>query len=100
VVDIDENRAKKVAGELSGGGHLGVGCDLMDWERIRQLFEQIGAEYGLLDVLVNNVGMTSAERFDERGIPSIERRSGSTSSHHWSPRGSRSRCCGPRATHG
>jgi NAD(P)-dependent dehydrogenase (short-subunit alcohol dehydrogenase family) len=73
VVDIDEARAQKVAGELPGGGHLGVGCDLMDWAQIEQLFERIGQEYGRLDVLVNNVGMTSTERFDERSVASIER---------------------------
>ena len=73
VVDIDAVRAESVADDLPGGGHLGVGCDLLDWVWIEQLFEQIGEEYGRLDVLVNNVGMTSTERFDERGIPSIER---------------------------
>ncbi|NGY62330.1 SDR family oxidoreductase [Lentzea sp. NEAU-D13] len=73
VVDIDEARAQKVAGELPGARHLGVGCDLLNWTQIEQLFERIGEEYGRLDVLVNNVGMTSTERFDERDIPSIER---------------------------
>jgi NAD(P)-dependent dehydrogenase (short-subunit alcohol dehydrogenase family) len=76
VVDIDGPRAMKVAGELPGGGHLGIGCDLMEWEQIELLFEAVEAEYGQLDVLVNNVGMTSTERFDERGIPSIEREIG------------------------
>jgi hypothetical protein len=73
VVDIDEARAKDVAAALPGGGHSGIGCDLLDWEQIKSLFERVGEEYGRLDVLVNNVGMTSTERFDERGIPSIER---------------------------
>lgn len=73
VVDIDAVRAKSVADELPGGGHLGIGCDLLDWAQVERLFERIGAEYGRLDVLVNNVGMTSTERFDERGTPSIER---------------------------
>jgi NAD(P)-dependent dehydrogenase (short-subunit alcohol dehydrogenase family) len=76
VVDIDEVRAAKVAGELPGDGHLGVGCDLMDWAQIELLFEKIGTEHGHLDVLINNVGMTSSERFDVRGIPSIEREIG------------------------
>ena len=76
VVDIDEVRARKVAEELPGGGHLGVGCDLLDWARIEELFERIGAEYGRLDVLVNNVGMNISARFDERGIPSIEKEIG------------------------
>jgi len=73
VVDIDEARAKSVAEDLPGGGHLGLGCDLMDWTQIEQLFEHVGEECGRLDVLVNNVGMTSTERFDERSVASIER---------------------------
>ena len=73
VVDIDAVRAKTVADDLPGAGHLGIGCDLLDRAQIEQLFERIGEEFGRLDVLVNNVGMTSTERFDERGIPSIER---------------------------
>lgn len=76
VVDIDEARAKQVASELPGGGHLGIACDLLDWTQIEQLFERISIEYGRLDVLVNNVGMSSSERFDERGIPSIEKEIG------------------------
>ncbi|MDO0916706.1 SDR family NAD(P)-dependent oxidoreductase [Streptomyces sp. DT2A-34] len=73
VVDIDEVRAKKVAAELPGTGHAGIGCDLTDRAQLEDLFDQVAADYGRLDVLVNNVGMTSAERFDERGVESIER---------------------------
>ncbi|MFE4756199.1 SDR family NAD(P)-dependent oxidoreductase [Streptomyces mirabilis] len=73
VVDIDEIRAGKVAAELPGAGHRGVGCDLMDRVQVERLFELVADSYGRLDVLVNNVGMTSAERFDLRSVESIER---------------------------
>ncbi|MGC0403600.1 NAD(P)-dependent dehydrogenase (short-subunit alcohol dehydrogenase family) [Streptomyces sp. SAI-126] len=73
VVDIDETRARKVAAELPGAGHTGVGCDLLDRARVERLFELVADTYGRLDVLVNNAGMTSAERFDERSVESIER---------------------------
>ncbi|ONI91101.1 oxidoreductase [Saccharothrix sp. ALI-22-I] len=76
VVDIDEIRAVRVAGELPGSGHVGIGCDLMDWGQVERLFQQVDAAFGRLDVLVNNVGMTSTERFDVRDIPSIEREVG------------------------
>jgi NAD(P)-dependent dehydrogenase (short-subunit alcohol dehydrogenase family) len=73
VVDIDEIRATKVAAELPGTGHTGIGCDLTDRAQVERLFERVTDDHGRLDVLVNNVGMTSAERFDVRSVESIER---------------------------
>ncbi|WP_406480537.1 SDR family NAD(P)-dependent oxidoreductase [Streptomyces sp. NBC_01615] len=73
VVDIDDARAMKVAADLPGAGHTGIGCDLMDRAQVERLFELVAESYGRLDVLVNNVGMTSAERFDVRSVESIER---------------------------
>ncbi|WP_035849927.1 SDR family NAD(P)-dependent oxidoreductase [Kitasatospora azatica] len=73
VVDIDGVRAKQVAGDLPGPGHTGLDCDLLDRAAVQRLFDQVAATDGRLDVLVNNVGMTSAERFDVRSIESIER---------------------------
>ena len=72
VVDIDGARAERVAAELSGAGHTALGCDLTDRARVEHLFDQVADAYGRLDVLVNNVGMTSAERFDVRSVESIE----------------------------
>jgi len=72
VVDIDEKRAKRVAADLPGSGHVGVGCDLVVRDEVRAVFDLVAHTYGRLDVLVNNVGMTSSERFDERSIESIE----------------------------
>ncbi|MDV7219921.1 SDR family NAD(P)-dependent oxidoreductase [Streptomyces prunicolor] len=73
VVDIDEVRAEKVAAGLPGLGHTGIGCDLLQRADVERLFEQIADGYGRIDVLVNNVGMTSSERFDVRSVESIER---------------------------
>ncbi|MFF9803642.1 SDR family NAD(P)-dependent oxidoreductase [Streptomyces coeruleorubidus] len=73
VVDIDATRAKNVAAELPGAGHTGVGCDLMDRAQVERLFELVAEAHGRLDVLVNNGGMTDAERFDVRSVESIER---------------------------
>ncbi|MGW4774803.1 SDR family NAD(P)-dependent oxidoreductase [Nocardia sp. NPDC004278] len=71
VVDIDQARAERVANGLPGGGHSGIGCDLMDQTAVERLFDQVAEAHGRLDVLVNNVGMTSAERFDVRSVESI-----------------------------
>ncbi|MEU9958841.1 SDR family oxidoreductase [Streptomyces sp. NPDC050982] len=73
VVDIDAARAEKTADELPGTGHLGIGCDVLDRSQVEGLFDLVADAYGRLDVLVNNVGMTSTERFDVRSVESIER---------------------------
>jgi NAD(P)-dependent dehydrogenase (short-subunit alcohol dehydrogenase family) len=73
VVDIDEARAKRLADSLPGSGHLGIGCDLLDRSAIEDALGLVASLHGRLDVLVNNVGMTSAERFDSRTVESIER---------------------------
>lgn len=73
VVDIDTGRAEKTAAGLPGAGHTGIGCDLLDQTAVEGLFDRVSAVHGRLDVLVNNVGMTSAERFDVRSIESIRR---------------------------
>ncbi|MEH0524593.1 SDR family oxidoreductase [Streptomyces stelliscabiei] len=73
VVDIDEARAERTAAELPGSGHAGRGCDLLDGAALQRLLDGVTATHGRIDVLVNNVGMTSAERFDVRSVESIER---------------------------
>ncbi|MFJ4671538.1 SDR family NAD(P)-dependent oxidoreductase [Kitasatospora purpeofusca] len=72
VVDIHVDRARQVADALPGTGHAGMACDLLDRAAQERLFDRVAAEFGHLDVLVNNVGMTSSERFDVRSVESIE----------------------------
>ncbi|WP_416986741.1 SDR family NAD(P)-dependent oxidoreductase [Streptomyces sp. T028] len=73
VVDIDEARAGRTAGSLPGVGHTGLGCDLLDRAAVERMVDGVATTHGRIDVLVNNVGMTSAERFDVRSVESIER---------------------------
>jgi NAD(P)-dependent dehydrogenase (short-subunit alcohol dehydrogenase family) len=73
VADIDTARAERVAAGLPGSGHSGVGVDLLDRVAVEMLFDRVRGVHGRLDVLVNNVGMTSAERFDVRSVESIRR---------------------------
>ncbi|MGR3937909.1 SDR family NAD(P)-dependent oxidoreductase [Streptomyces sp. BRA346] len=73
VVDIDEVRAERTASELPGTGHIHLSCDLLDRAAVERVLDSIAAAHGRIDVLVNNVGMTSAERFDVRSVESIER---------------------------
>ncbi|MFO7244133.1 MAG: SDR family oxidoreductase [Actinomycetes bacterium] len=73
LVDIREEAARHVADALPGGSerHRAYAADLTDRSQVERLLETIDAEFGRIDVLVNNVGMTSAERFDERSVESI-----------------------------
>lgn len=73
VVDLDETRARRTAADLPGSGHAGLGCDLLDRAAVEKTVDDVAAAHGRIDVLVNNVGMTSAERFDVRSVESIER---------------------------
>lgn len=73
VADIDEVRAKRTAGDLPGSGHAGLGCDLLDRAAVERMVDAVAATHGRMDVLINNIGMTSAERFDVRSVESIER---------------------------
>ncbi|GAA2589254.1 3-oxoacyl-ACP reductase FabG [Dactylosporangium fulvum] len=52
VLDLDESRSRKVAGEIPGA--VGHGCDVTDKEQVDAVFERIGR----IDVLVNNAGIT------------------------------------------
>jgi NAD(P)-dependent dehydrogenase (short-subunit alcohol dehydrogenase family) len=73
VVDIDAARAGRTAAGLPGSGHAGLGCDLVDRVAVERMADDVAAAHGRIDVLVNNAGMTCAERFDVRSVESIER---------------------------
>ncbi len=54
-----EDRLRKLAAEIedAGGEALPITCDLRDESHIHGMFETLDAEFGGLDVLVNNAGM-------------------------------------------
>lgn len=74
LVDIREEAAQRVADALPGGRerHRAYVADLTDRAQVEALLARLEAEFGRIDVLVNNAGMTSADRFDERSVESIE----------------------------
>ena len=72
VVDIDEARASAVAAGLPRPG-TPVAGDLASRNVVESLVATVGERFGRIDVLVNNVGMTSSQRFDVRSVESIER---------------------------
>mgnify|MGYP001320661704 CR=1 FL=1 len=50
--------AERLAGELAGGGHSAKLAPVEDSGRLTQLAAEIEAEYGRLDILINNAGIT------------------------------------------
>jgi NAD(P)-dependent dehydrogenase (short-subunit alcohol dehydrogenase family) len=57
--------ALAVAAELPGDGHLVVGADLADPGEIAFMVDEVAAEFGRIDVLVNNAGIFVAHPIDE-----------------------------------
>jgi len=72
LVDIRPDAAGKVAADLPGGPHSVEVGDLTSRADVERILAAIETEHGRIDVLVNNAGMTSADRFDERTVESIE----------------------------
>ena len=72
VVDIDAQRASRTASGLSRPG-TPIAGDLTDRAFVDDLVATLDGRFGRIDVLVNNVAMTSSERFDVRSVESIER---------------------------
>lgn len=71
VIDVRAEAAQRAADALPGSGHRAYGCDLTDEGAVRTLVDELERDAGRLDVLINNVGMSSQERFDERSVASI-----------------------------
>jgi 3-oxoacyl-[acyl-carrier protein] reductase len=59
VVDLDEAKVKETADAIvaAGGSALGVACDVSDEAGVAEAAEQIRADAGSIDVLVNNAGV-------------------------------------------
>ncbi|WP_062208345.1 SDR family NAD(P)-dependent oxidoreductase [Demequina oxidasica] len=81
LVDIRPQAADAVVASLADSpgaavekkpGHRVLVGDLTQRTDVERILADIEANEGHIDVLVNNAGMTSAERFDERSAESIE----------------------------
>jgi 3-oxoacyl-[acyl-carrier protein] reductase len=42
---------------LDGGKAIGVVCDVRDHSQVKSLFERVSAEFGAVDILINNAGV-------------------------------------------
>ena len=60
VLDWDEALIRATAAELDPAGErvLPIGCDVSSEENVHAAFEQIFAKFGVVDILINNAGIT------------------------------------------
>lgn len=70
-LDRDAEGLAALHAGLPGSDHLTQVVDLTDDEAVERALQTVGATFGRIDVLINNAGMTSAERFDQRSVASI-----------------------------
>ena len=59
-VDLIAERAEAARASLAGGGHLALIADVGDDASMQALHDTVQAEWGGIDVLVNNAGIASA----------------------------------------
>ncbi len=57
ISDIDQEQAEAVAGEI-GGTAIGLKADVTNADDVKNLFEKTIKEFGQIDVVVNNAGIT------------------------------------------
>lgn len=60
-----EEALRQVHSKLEGGGHLCVPCDLTKHSEIASAMELVDAQFGGLDLLVNNAGIGYRARVEE-----------------------------------
>jgi 2-hydroxycyclohexanecarboxyl-CoA dehydrogenase len=60
--DVNEATAKETA-EAIGGGAVGIRADVTSRESVNAMVEQVRAQFGRIDVLVNNAGWDKAGPF-------------------------------------
>lgn len=66
IVDIDEGAAETAAAEL-GTQHLGLACDVTDRASCGQAVDAVTAQFGRIDILINNAGVTQPAKVVEIG---------------------------------
>ncbi|MCE5271602.1 3-oxoacyl-[acyl-carrier-protein] reductase [bacterium] len=59
LVDIDAVMAEKTAAGLGGPGkHMGLACNVSDADQAQAVVDKVVEQYGRLDILINNAGIT------------------------------------------
>src|SRR4051812_47635379 len=61
ILDLDEGQAREAAADL-GQGHLGLACNVTDKQACLNAAERTIGDYGRVDVLINNAGISQSLR--------------------------------------
>lgn len=71
ITDIDGQRARKTAEQLTASGVQAVSAelDVTDRAAVDAFSVRVGREYGDIDILINNAGVSGRVRFDEPQSP-------------------------------
>lgn len=62
IIDLDEQALQSTTGEFAGGV-LGINADVSDEASVRRAFQSIDKEFGGLDVLISNAGISIRKNF-------------------------------------
>ena len=62
ILDLDGDAAAAAASEL-GDAHRGYACDVTDKAACEAAVDKVVAEFGRVDVLINNAGITQPVKF-------------------------------------
>ncbi len=64
ILDLDQGQAEMAAADL-GRGHLGLACNVTHKDACLSAAERVAGEFGRIDVLINNAGITQPLKFME-----------------------------------
>lgn len=64
LLDLDASASQEAASSL-GSGHLGVACDVTDASACTRAVDSVIQEFGSVDILINNAGITQPVKFME-----------------------------------
>jgi len=61
VIDLEAGNCKATVAEIKSHGRRSAayGCDVSDYEAVRQTVKRIAARFGRIDILINNAGITA-----------------------------------------
>jgi NAD(P)-dependent dehydrogenase (short-subunit alcohol dehydrogenase family) len=65
ILDLDEEASRLAAAAVTGQGHKGYACDVTDRERCIAAVAAVLSDFGRVDVLVNNAGISQALKIME-----------------------------------
>jgi 3-oxoacyl-[acyl-carrier protein] reductase len=68
LVDLDEARLRETASRLPGAAPLCIRADVTDEKSVEDVFAQVAAAHGRIDVLVNNVGGSRNQKLWEMTV--------------------------------